>query len=157
MARQRPGHKDLTDEDFTPDEAVTVVESWDAVPHFTSEAEAAEWWDTHSLADNLWSKTRRGPPERLAKRAAAERARRGFVVPPASREGPLDSATFFVEIVVAGAAAAVALWLLYELFRSGAVPTGLPRTGAVHLPAGKLRAGTALRALTGAPHRTGAI
>lgn len=59
-------------EDFTPDEAVTIVNSWDEVPHFATEEEAANWWDTHSLAEHLWSKRHGPPPGSLAERLVWE-------------------------------------------------------------------------------------
>jgi len=56
-----------------PDEEMTVVTSWAEVPRFASEEEEAAFWDTHTLADQLWSK-RRGPrPGSLAARLAEQR------------------------------------------------------------------------------------
>ncbi len=96
MRTQPLRYEDLTDEDFTPEEAVTVVESWADVPRFKDEEEAARWWDTHSLADALWSKDRRGPPARFSERARAERVRRQ------SRELTLPYADRLYEMPVFG-------------------------------------------------------
>jgi len=76
MTDHAPRYEDLTDEDFTPDEEVTVVERVEEIPQFETEEAASRWWDTHSLADALWSKDQRGPPARFSERARAERARR---------------------------------------------------------------------------------
>jgi hypothetical protein len=75
-------YEDMQNEDFTPDEEVRIVESVAEIPHFATEEQAAKWWDTHSLAEELWSKDRRGPPVRFSERAKAERERRELAARP---------------------------------------------------------------------------
>ncbi|HTE84770.1 MAG TPA: hypothetical protein VK821_08550 [Dehalococcoidia bacterium] len=56
-----------------PSEKMLVINSWEEVPHFSSEAEEADFWDTHTLADHLWSKKRGHRPGSLAERLARQR------------------------------------------------------------------------------------
>ncbi len=37
------------------------VHSWDEVPQFSSEADEAEWWETHSLGDELLEEMKPAP------------------------------------------------------------------------------------------------
>lgn len=60
-----------------PDEEMIVVNSWDEVPHFASEEDEANFWDTHTLAEHLWSKRRGPPPGSLAERLIRENQRAG--------------------------------------------------------------------------------
>jgi hypothetical protein len=39
---------------FDPNQLKTVVHSLDAVPTFRDECEEVEFWDTHTLSDELW-------------------------------------------------------------------------------------------------------
>ena len=127
MSRRPLRYEDLGDDDFTPDAELTVVERWDDVPQFASEEEAAHWWDSHSLADHLWSKDRRGPPERFAERARAERKRRELAEgswPRASRlaSPSLDDDRVRMEmqaaarVIILGAIVFGAAWIAFRVF-----------------------------------------
>jgi hypothetical protein len=56
-----------------PDGEMIVVNSWEEVPRFSSEEEEADFWDTHTLADHLWSKKRGPKPGSVAKRLVQQR------------------------------------------------------------------------------------
>jgi len=142
-------YEDMKDGDFTPDEEVTVVENLDEIPHFATEEEAAQWWDTNSLADSLWSKSRRGPPLRLVERAQAEREQRKLAEKSAGASAVQD-ATAFVDtialkaepgsvdtIVTLGIIAAVGLLaagiVIYEVFKAKHVPSSFEPTSIPYL------------------------
>jgi len=160
MTTHRRRFADLADEDFTPDEAVTLVERWEDVPEFTSETEAAAWWDTHSLADHLWSATRRGPPLHLAEQAASERLGRGLAEKehPSSRAAggsrALSGGHVVAGIVLGGLALAGGAYLLYALLKGPAAPAGFLPTGSRHLFVSPPRPGGVLHDLATLPPLT---
>lgn len=36
------------------DDAKIVVDSWEQIPRFANDEQAAGWWDTHDLSEDLW-------------------------------------------------------------------------------------------------------
>jgi hypothetical protein len=53
-------YEDLKPEDFyqPPGGTIEVINSWNEVPEFKDEAEAVAFWETHTLAEHLWSEKR---------------------------------------------------------------------------------------------------
>lgn len=60
-----------------PGEKMIVINSWEEVPQFATEEEEADFWDTHTLADHLWSKKRGHRPGSLAERLVRQRQKAG--------------------------------------------------------------------------------
>jgi hypothetical protein len=44
---------------------LATIESLDEIPQFGSEAEEAEYWDTHEFSDELWDSLPEPPPDWL--------------------------------------------------------------------------------------------
>ena len=65
-------YEDMKPEDFyqPTDGKMDVINSWDEVPQFKDETQAVAFWETHTLADHLWSKKRGLSP--AARRYLAE-------------------------------------------------------------------------------------